>query len=109
LVERADCSGKEKLHRNYRLKSPVSYAIAGGVWFGEARALRAFDCDKQVGESLPTEADVWKQALEAGLISDLPIADEAGGQVLPVGYHVKEVREERCKPDPRWRLPDEIS
>jgi len=68
-----------------------------------------FDCDNQVGESLPTEADVWKQALEAGLISDLPVADEAGGQVLPVGYHVKEIREERCKPDPRWRLPDEIS
>ena len=68
-----------------------------------------FDCDKQVGESLPTEADVWKQALEAGLISDLPVAGEAGGQVLPVGYHVKEIREVRCKPDPRWRLPDEIS
>ena len=91
-------------------KAPSVIAIAGGVLISERPVPYAlFDCDKQVGESLRTEADVWKQALEAGLISDLPVADEAGGQVLPVGYHVKEIREERCKPDPRWRLPDEIS
>ena len=51
-----------------------------------------FDRDRQVGASLPTEAEVWKQALAAGLISDVPVADEAGGQVLPAGYHVQQVR-----------------
>ena len=68
-----------------------------------------FDRDRQVGDSLPTEAEVWKQALAAGLISDVPVADEAGGQVLPPGYHVQQVREQRCAPDPNWKLPDEIS
>ena len=68
-----------------------------------------FSNDAKLSKAYPTEADVWKQALEAGLISDLPVAGEAGGQVLPVGYHVKEIREVRCNPDPRWRLADEIS
>ena len=68
-----------------------------------------FDRDRQVGDSLPTEAEVWKQALTAGLISDVPVADEAGGQVLPAGYHVQQVRDQRCEPDPDWKLPDEIS
>lgn len=68
-----------------------------------------YDRDRLVGRVLPTEAEVWKQALESGLISDVPVADEAGGQVLPIGYHVKEIREERCEPDSAWKLPDEIS
>jgi hypothetical protein len=68
-----------------------------------------FDRDRQIGEGLPTEAEVWKQALDRGLISDLPVADESGGQVLPAGYHVRQVREEHCAPDPRWKLPNEIS
>jgi hypothetical protein len=68
-----------------------------------------FDRDRQVGKVLPTEAEVWAQALESGLISDVPVADEAGGQVLPKGYHVKQIKEERCDPDAAWRLPDEIS
>jgi hypothetical protein len=50
-----------------------------------------FDCDRKVGETLPTIREVWLQALEAGLISDIPVSDEESGQVLPVGYHVKEV------------------
>jgi hypothetical protein len=29
------------------------------------------------------ELDVWRAALLAGLISDLPVADEQGGQILP--------------------------
>jgi hypothetical protein len=63
-----------------------------------------------IGKVLPTEAEVWKQALESGLISDIPVADEAGGQVLPVGYHVKEIKQaEHCAPKPAWQLPDEIS
>jgi hypothetical protein len=68
-----------------------------------------FDRDRQVGKALPTEAEVWKEALASGLISDVPVADEAGGQVLPIGYHVKQIKEERCDPDAAWRLPDEIS
>ena len=68
-----------------------------------------FNRDRLIGKVLPTEADVWKHALETGLISDVPVADEAGGQVLPVGYHVKEIKEERCAPNPAWKLPDEIS
>jgi len=68
-----------------------------------------FDRDRLVGKMLPTEAEVWKQALASGLISDVPVADEAGGQVLPIGYHVKEIKEEHCEPDPAWKLPDEIS
>ena len=76
-------------------RKPVPYAL--------------FDRDRQIGEVLPTEADVWKQALDRGLISDIPVADESGGQVLPAGYHVKEVREEPCSPDPDWKLPNEIS
>lgn len=68
-----------------------------------------FDDDRQIGPGLPTEAAVWKQALNSGLITDIPVADEAGGQVLPAGYHIQEIREERCAPDPGWKLPDEIS
>jgi hypothetical protein len=52
-----------------------------------------FDGDRKVSQTLPTEADVWKQAVEAGLISDVPVADAEGGQVLPPGYQVKEVDE----------------
>lgn len=65
--------------------------------------------DRQIGPGLPTEAEVWKQALDCSLISDPPVADKAGGPVLPARYHVKEIREECCAPDPAWRLPDEIS
>jgi hypothetical protein len=68
-----------------------------------------FDGDRQIGPGLPTEAEVWKQALDSGMISDVPVADEAGGQVLPAGYHVQAIREERCAPDPARKLPDEIS
>ncbi|MCK1641771.1 hypothetical protein IVA95_30555 [Bradyrhizobium sp. 157] len=68
-----------------------------------------FADDRQIGPGLPSEAEVWKQALDASLISDLPVADEAGGLFVPARYHVKEIREEYCAPDPGWRLPDEIS
>lgn len=53
-----------------------------------------FDCNRQVSKPLPTVEDVWKQALEAGLISDVPVADEDNGQILPIGYHVEEVSSE---------------
>jgi hypothetical protein len=41
-----------------------------------------FDQDQQVGDSKPTALEAWKHALEAGLISDIPAADE---QILPPG------------------------
>jgi hypothetical protein len=68
-----------------------------------------FDGDRQIGSGFPTEADVWKQALDCRLISDVPVADEAGGQVLPAHYHVKEIREAGCSPDPASKLPEEFS
>ena len=52
-----------------------------------------FDCHNQVGEALPTVREVWKQALEAGLIADIPAIDEESHEVLPVGYHIREVVE----------------
>lgn len=51
-----------------------------------------FDGERQISEAFAAEEAVWKHALDAGLIDDIPVADEAGGQVLPVGYHVKEIR-----------------
>jgi hypothetical protein len=52
-----------------------------------------FDRDQQVGDPMPTALEVWKQALEAGLISDLPAEDEEGDQILPPGFHIKEIAE----------------
>jgi hypothetical protein len=31
--------------------------------------------------------EVWENAMKEGLIKDIPVADEAGGQVLPKGRH----------------------
>lgn len=67
-----------------------------------------FDHDERVGEPMPTEIEVWKQALEAGLISDLPVADEEGGQLLPPGFHVRQT-DEAFDPRPDWKLPKEIT
>ncbi|HKU05377.1 MAG TPA: hypothetical protein VJR30_04845 [Bradyrhizobium sp.] len=69
-----------------------------------------FDRERQIGAALATEAAVWKQALEQGLIHDIPVADEAGGQVLPAGYHIKEIAAEQ-EFDSRsdWKLPRKIS
>lgn len=69
-----------------------------------------FDRDRQVGAALPTEAEVWKQALASGLIDDVPVADEAPGQVLPAGYHVRKIApEQEFEARPGWRLPRGIS
>lgn len=69
-----------------------------------------FDRDRRIGAVLPSEAEVWKQAMEAGLIDDIPVADESGGQVLPAGYHVRQVpAEQECEPRPDWKLPREVS
>jgi hypothetical protein len=44
-----------------------------------------FDRDRRIGAFAATELDAWRAALQAGLISDLPVADEQGGQILPRG------------------------
>jgi hypothetical protein len=56
-----------------------------------------FDQDKCIGESATTELGAWQNALRAGVISDIPVADEQGGQILPPGLRVKRV-DENCRP-----------
>jgi hypothetical protein len=67
-----------------------------------------FERDKQIGSPFPTEKEAWEAALIEGLVMDVPVADEEGGQVIPAGYHVQKV-EEVCDPLPDWKLPKEIS
>jgi hypothetical protein len=62
----------------------------------------------QLGRTYHTEKDVWLAALEEGLVTDVPVADEAGGRVLPPGYHVQRM-DEPYDPRPDWKLPQEIS
>lgn len=52
-----------------------------------------FEGNKQIGNPFPTEKEVWEAALIEGLVTDVPVADEEGGQILPEGYHVKPVDE----------------
>jgi hypothetical protein len=68
-----------------------------------------FEGDKQIGDPFPTEKEVWEAALIEGLVTDVPVADEEGGQVLPAGYHVRRVDDEICNPRPEWKLPREIT
>jgi hypothetical protein len=67
-----------------------------------------FEGDRQIGSPFPTEKEVWEAALIEGLVTDVPVADEAGGQVLPKGYRVVQVEDE-FDPRPDWKLPREIS
>ncbi len=67
-----------------------------------------FEGDKQIGDPFPTEKEVWEAALIEGLVTDVPVADEQGGRLLPAGYHVAPV-EENFEPRPDWKLPREIS
>jgi hypothetical protein len=67
-----------------------------------------FDGKKQIGSPFRTEKEVWEAALIEGLVTDVPVADEAGGQILPKGYHVAWVGDE-FDPRPGWKLPKEIS
>ncbi len=50
-----------------------------------------FERDRQIGAAFPTEKEVWEAALIEGLVTDVPVADEEDGQILPNGYHVKQV------------------
>jgi hypothetical protein len=67
-----------------------------------------FEGNKQIGDPFPTEKEVWEAALIEGLVTDVPVADEEGGRLLPAGYHVAPV-EETFEPKPGWKLPREIS
>jgi hypothetical protein len=67
-----------------------------------------FEGDKQIGSAFPTEKEVWEAALIEGLVTDVPVADEEGGQVVPGGYHVAMV-EEPYDSRPDWKLPRDIS
>jgi hypothetical protein len=50
-----------------------------------------FEGDKQIGNPFATEKEVWEAALIEGLVTDVPVADEGGGQIIPKGYHVEHV------------------
>jgi hypothetical protein len=50
-----------------------------------------FKGEKQIENPFPTEKEVWEAALSEGLVTDVPVADEEGGQVIPIGYHVAHV------------------
>lgn len=50
-----------------------------------------FEGDKQIGNPFPTEKEVWEAALIEGLVTDVPVADEEGCQVIPAGYHIEHV------------------
>lgn len=57
-----------------------------------------FDGDTQIGQPFQTEMEVWEHALKDRLVKDIPVADEAGGRVLPKGYHVEKVEPQSRRP-----------
>jgi hypothetical protein len=57
----------------------------------EQNGYALFAGEKQIGNVFASEKEVWEAALIEGLITDVPVADEAGGQILPKGYHVERV------------------
>ena len=57
-----------------------------------------FEGTKQIGPPFETEKEVWEAALIDGLVTDVPVADEEGGQILPKGYQIRRLEEVR---DPR--------
>jgi hypothetical protein len=71
-------------------------------------AYALFYHDQRIGAAASTELDAWRRALRSGLITDIPVADEQGGQILPRGLHVEQVAED-FTPRPEWKLPTEIS
>jgi hypothetical protein len=42
-----------------------------------------FQGKTQIGGAFSTEKEVWEAALIEGLVTDVPVADEKGGQILP--------------------------
>ncbi|MBR0715524.1 hypothetical protein [Bradyrhizobium liaoningense] len=66
-----------------------------------------FEGQRQIGSPLTTEKEVREAALIEGLVTDVPVADEEGGRILPAGY--VERLDEVCDPRAEWRLPGAIS
>jgi|GEM_PF-6150930 len=52
-----------------------------------------FEGDRQIGNPFATEKEVWEAALIEGFVTDVPVADEDGGRLLPAGYHVQQANE----------------
>lgn len=50
-----------------------------------------YEGKRQIGGAFATEKEVWEAALIEGLVTDVPVADEGGSQVLPQGYHVERI------------------
>ncbi|SFH70143.1 hypothetical protein [Bradyrhizobium sp. Gha] len=50
-----------------------------------------FEGERQIGDPFATEKEVWEAALIEGLVTDVPVADEEGGRLVPAGYHVRPV------------------
>jgi hypothetical protein len=71
--------------REYRQKAEHSEGA-------ERSGYALFAGEKQIGNIFPSEKEVWEAALFEGLVTDVPVADEAGGQILPRGYHVERVK-----------------
>jgi hypothetical protein len=44
-----------------------------------------FEGDRQIGNPFLTEKEVWESALIEGLVTDVPVADEESGQIIPAG------------------------
>lgn len=57
-----------------------------------------FEGDRQIGNPFATEKEVWEAALIEGLVTDVPVADEEGGRLLPAGYRVQLVDDESRPP-----------
>ena len=50
-----------------------------------------FEGNRQIGSPFLIEKEVWEAALIEGLVTDIPVADEESGQIIPARYHVKRV------------------
>ncbi|MDH2347069.1 hypothetical protein [Bradyrhizobium sp. SSUT77] len=78
------------LHRKKRPGSRYradQHLAAGGNMYA------LFEGERQIGNPFATEKEAWEAALIEGLVTDVPVADEEGGQLLPAGYHVRQLDE----------------
>ena len=57
-----------------------------------------FHGDTQLAGTFPTEQDVLKAALAEGLVPEMQPA-EPGGQILPPGYHIENVKHYDPQPE----------
>lgn len=61
-----------------------------------------FEDDRQIDDPFPAEKEVWEAALIEGLVTDVPVADEEGGELLPAA-----IRAGRWRLETRWPRPVE--